>query len=284
MVYAGTAGHYKLRKLGSQSGAAAAFAGEPARGALIEHAGADKTTLARLSHSLESMEEEEASFFAQPEDEAEALKAAFARRGEELQQALKRGRQWISVVDTLPERLAALHAKAKVTQPEPVTAGANGHGVVDGELVEVLQDMPFEVPMPTPEETPVQSTLDSQHFGDEEQTHSSGVNSTRTTPDETNLLPVTVASPTGNGTNGTNGHGTRPTWETLLQILETEKANKATSRSRKKQPEKAHPDANATNLWETLEKGGELYNTTLDMTKAEELMPETTSVSQSSLW
>jgi hypothetical protein len=30
MVYAGTAGHYKLRKLGSQSGAAAAFAGEPA--------------------------------------------------------------------------------------------------------------------------------------------------------------------------------------------------------------------------------------------------------------
>ena len=58
MVYAGTAGHYKLRKLGSQSGAAAAFAGEPARGALIEHAGADKTTLARLSHSLESMDEE----------------------------------------------------------------------------------------------------------------------------------------------------------------------------------------------------------------------------------
>jgi len=58
LVYAGTAGHYKLRKLGSQSGAAAAFAGEPARGALIEHAGADQTTLARLSHSLESMDEE----------------------------------------------------------------------------------------------------------------------------------------------------------------------------------------------------------------------------------
>ena len=115
MVYAGTAGHYKLRKLGSQSGAAAAFAGEPARGALIEHAGADKTTLARLSHSLESMDEE-APFFAQPEDETEALKAAFARRGEELQQALKRGRQWIGVVDTLPERLAALHAEAMHSQ------------------------------------------------------------------------------------------------------------------------------------------------------------------------
>jgi hypothetical protein len=41
LVYAGTAGHAKLRKLGGQSGAAAAFAGEPAKGALIEHAGAD---------------------------------------------------------------------------------------------------------------------------------------------------------------------------------------------------------------------------------------------------
>jgi hypothetical protein len=40
LVYAGTAGHYKLRKLGSQSGAAAAFAGEPARGAHArDHAG-----------------------------------------------------------------------------------------------------------------------------------------------------------------------------------------------------------------------------------------------------
>src|SRR5579872_4230812 len=107
VAYANTAGHYKLRKLGRQSGAAAAFAGEPARGALIEHAGADKTTLARLSHSLESMDEEGAPFFSQPEDETEALKAAFARRSEELQQALKRGRQWIGVVDTLPERLAA---------------------------------------------------------------------------------------------------------------------------------------------------------------------------------
>ena len=45
MAYAGTAGHQKLRKLGGQSGAAAAFAGEPARGALIEEAGADRTTL-----------------------------------------------------------------------------------------------------------------------------------------------------------------------------------------------------------------------------------------------
>src|SRR5579872_5058825 len=59
VAYAITAGHYKLRKLGRQSGAAAAFAGEPARGALIEHAGADKTTLARLSSLLEQQESEE---------------------------------------------------------------------------------------------------------------------------------------------------------------------------------------------------------------------------------
>ena len=58
LAYANTAGHTKLRKLGQQSGAAAAFAGEPARGALIEHAGADKTTLARLSSLLEQSEGE----------------------------------------------------------------------------------------------------------------------------------------------------------------------------------------------------------------------------------
>src|SRR5437667_8609907 len=59
MAYANTAGHTKLRKLGQQSGAAAAFAGEPARGALIEHAGADKTTLARLSSLLEQSDGED---------------------------------------------------------------------------------------------------------------------------------------------------------------------------------------------------------------------------------
>ena len=59
LAYANTVGHTKLRKLGQQSGAAAAFAGEPARGALIEHAGADKTTLARLSSLLEQSEGEE---------------------------------------------------------------------------------------------------------------------------------------------------------------------------------------------------------------------------------
>ena len=114
LVYGGTAGHAKLRKLGGQSGAAAAFAGEPARGALIEHAGADKTTLARLSASLETeLEEDEDidSLVLMQADDTEALKEAFAKRGEELREALRRGRQWFGAVDTLPERLAAIIAE-----------------------------------------------------------------------------------------------------------------------------------------------------------------------------
>ncbi len=115
LVYAGTAGHAKLRKLGGQSGAAAAFAGEPARGALIEHAGADKTTLARLSASLESELEDDEDVDAlalMQADDTKALKEAFAKRGEELREALRRGRQWFGAIDTLPERLATVIAEA----------------------------------------------------------------------------------------------------------------------------------------------------------------------------
>ncbi len=120
MAYANTAGHSKLRKLGQQSGAAAAFAGEPARGALIAHAGADKTTLARLSSLLEQQErigedeeEEGAPLLLTGEQEVAseeaALKAVFARRAEELRMALVRGREWLGgIQDTLAERLDAL--------------------------------------------------------------------------------------------------------------------------------------------------------------------------------
>ena len=116
LTYANTAGHTKLRKLGQQSGAAAAFAGEPARGALIAHAGADKTTLARLSSLLEQSEgessddEEDAQVVLPGEgevaEEEAALKAVFARRAEELRQALARGREWLGgIQDDLAERL-----------------------------------------------------------------------------------------------------------------------------------------------------------------------------------
>ena len=125
LAYANTAGHTKLRKLGQQSGAAAAFAGEPARGALIEHAGADKTTLARLSSLLEQSEgeddgEEDAPVALSDEhevaEEETALKAVFARRAEELRKALVRGREWLGgMQDDLAQRLAALAASPTAT-------------------------------------------------------------------------------------------------------------------------------------------------------------------------
>src|SRR5260370_36847316 len=118
LAYANTAGHTKLRKLGQQSGAAAAFAGEPARGALIELAGADKTTLARLSSLLEQSDGEDGdeengvvllSGEAEVAEEEAVLKAVFAKRAEELRKALVRGREWLGgVKDDLAERLAAL--------------------------------------------------------------------------------------------------------------------------------------------------------------------------------
>jgi len=125
LTYANTAGHHKLRKLGQQSGAAAAFAGEPARGALIEHAGANKTTLARLSSLLEQQESEDdveqgaSVSLMVPSDETEiveeeaTLKAVFARRAEELRAALSRGRTWLGgLSDTLEARLISLRSQA----------------------------------------------------------------------------------------------------------------------------------------------------------------------------
>jgi hypothetical protein len=121
LAYANTAGHTKLRKLGQQSGAAAAFAGEPARGALIEHAGADKSTLARLSSLLEqsngenvvSEDEESVPVLLSGEvevaQEEEALKAVFRQRADELRAALVRGREWLGgMADQLEARLAQL--------------------------------------------------------------------------------------------------------------------------------------------------------------------------------
>ncbi len=154
LVYAGTAGHAKLRKLGGQSGAAAAFAGEPARGALIEHAGADKTTLARLSASLETELEEDEDIDALALlqiDDTEALKGAFAKRGEELQEALRRGRQWFGAVDTLPERLTAIIAEGgpSVWAHDPAEAAFTPIHIV--EAVPEAERMSLEEPaMPVP--------------------------------------------------------------------------------------------------------------------------------------
>jgi hypothetical protein len=111
--YLGTAAHSKMRKLGGQSGAAAAFAGEPAKGELIKRMGADQTTLARLSASLEEGEVFGEIPLDQSSLEAEdlaAIEANFARRNEELALALKEGRRWLGAKDTLPERVASVMA------------------------------------------------------------------------------------------------------------------------------------------------------------------------------
>jgi hypothetical protein len=122
LTYAHTAGHTKLRRLGLQSGAAAAFAGEPAQGALIHEAGADQTTLARLSSLLQA--DEETSVPLEIADESEiaeeevALKAVFRRRAEELQAALTAGRQFLGgIEDTLETRLAALRQSLAFVAP-----------------------------------------------------------------------------------------------------------------------------------------------------------------------
>jgi hypothetical protein len=107
--------------LGQQSGAAAAFAGEVARGALVEEAGADKTTLARLSSLLQEDESEGASLILGEDElarEEADLRAAFARRAQELQAALKAGRTFLGgIEDTLEHRLKAMLTDPLFTAP-----------------------------------------------------------------------------------------------------------------------------------------------------------------------
>jgi hypothetical protein len=124
VTYAHTVGHTKLRRLGQQSGAAAAFAGEPARGALIHEAGADQTTLARLSSLLEADEDAIGSGDMADEDDSEiaqeetALKAVFRRRAEELHTALSAGRRFLGgLEDTLEAQLTAYLVDPAFTAP-----------------------------------------------------------------------------------------------------------------------------------------------------------------------
>jgi hypothetical protein len=156
LVYAGTVAHKKLHKLGSQSGAATLFAGDTPDGELVRHAGADKTTLAKLSASMEAREDD--------------LAAAFERRSSELSAALKQGREWIGVTDTLPERLAALRARI-VGSPSVKVSDAVAHqtlvvetAFVDAETIatEALAGMPLDLPC----ETPVAPARQLVQFGD----------------------------------------------------------------------------------------------------------------------
>jgi hypothetical protein len=108
--YLGSAAHRQVRRLGERDGAAAAFAGEPAKGGLVQHVGADQTTLARLSAQIEAGELSELDLPLQERDDSAEIEANFVRRNQELAEALRRGRQWFGVVDQLSERLAAILA------------------------------------------------------------------------------------------------------------------------------------------------------------------------------
>jgi len=103
--YLGSATHRQVRRLGERDGAAAAFAGEPAKGGLVQHVGADQTTLARLSAQIEAGELSELDLLLQAKDDSAEIEANFVRRNQELAEALRRGRQWFGVVDRLSEPL-----------------------------------------------------------------------------------------------------------------------------------------------------------------------------------
>src|SRR6266480_3530990 len=174
-----------------------------------------------------------------------------------------------------------------MARSEPIAALTNGSAVVEAKMTEATPDVPIEVMTPYEEEATIISILDLQPVGGNVETDSSLADSSLTPADGAELVPNSVSSARvngANGTNGSNGHGTKPTWESLLHLLEAEKARKASSRSRKKEPEQAASTTNPIHLWEMPQEGGEPCSTTLNMTKAEELMPDTTTVSQASLW
>ena len=101
LAYAGTVSHDKLKQLASQGGAAALFSGNAPQGGLAEHVGAEKGALAQITQKLGA---------------ATDLKAAFARRHQELTSAIAAGRDWLGIEhDSLPDRMAFIRAAAPRT-------------------------------------------------------------------------------------------------------------------------------------------------------------------------
>ena len=98
LAYGGTVSHDKLKQLASQGGAAALFSGNAPQGGLAEHVGADQGALAQITQKLGT---------------ASDLKAAFARRHQELTSAIAAGRDWLGIEhDSLPDRMAFIRAAA----------------------------------------------------------------------------------------------------------------------------------------------------------------------------
>ena len=146
LVYTGTGGHRKLHKLGQQNGAAILFAGDTPDGALVKQAGADHTALAKISRDIHQLDDREGVV-------GDDLDATFARRNDERYATLQRGRDWIGVHDTLPERLAAVRValgQAPPPPPEPVAII-----VSDPAVIEIAQASLFDLPTPAPQRRPL---------------------------------------------------------------------------------------------------------------------------------
>ena len=140
LVYAGTGGHTKLHKLGQQNGAAILFAGDTPDGALVQQAGADHTALAKMSRDIHRHEEDA------------DMDATFARRNDERYATLQRGRDWIGVTDTLPERLAAVRIALGQRRPEPVPLERE---VGTPEPATIAQTSLFDAPSAPPRRRPL---------------------------------------------------------------------------------------------------------------------------------
>jgi hypothetical protein len=146
LAYAHTAAYSKLCSLAHQSGAAAAFAGEPAQGALAEHVGANKTMLSKVAMMLDAQQAEPEALEA--EEMQAALEAAFQRKNDELMATLRRGRQWLGVVDTLEELLIVVHADMQTTPERVVEASAMSTApAVSASPVEVPPGMAAPMPV-----------------------------------------------------------------------------------------------------------------------------------------
>ncbi len=152
LAYAHTAAYSKLCSLAHQSGAAAAFAGEPAQGALAEHVGADKTMLSKVATMLD---EQQAGPETLEEETQASLEAAFQRKNDELMATLRRGRQWLGVVDTLEEVLIAVHAAMQRVPERVVEAAAMSTvpavSASQVDVPDVAAPMPIAALLPEPQ-------------------------------------------------------------------------------------------------------------------------------------
>ncbi len=187
--YLGSAAHRQVRRLGERDGAAAAFAGEPAKGGLVQHVGADQTTLARLSAQIEAGEMSELDLLLQGRDDSAEIEANFVRRNQELAEALRRGRQWFGVEDRLFDRLvatiAAQHPDVWLSMPELTY-------LPEVDLSEL--ELPLRVEVKPEEEAP-EPRMNTHHEAEEAPTAEVALPTTSVGGEQTAGAPIVVHLP-----------------------------------------------------------------------------------------